>query len=431
MMSVMSWEKDAADRSMSSLSCAGIGGRQSTEGAKVEECVCGAQNTPIRITHEIFKGELVVGAQDAEECSSWKKALQDAGRVNWKNAQVGDTIIHQMEQKTQQVAQEMKQTIDKLNEEASALVQEKEKKAELEALAAKLEAEKRTIEEAAVNLRTEKETTKLELQSTLATISKVQEERDSLEAHIQGLETKAQIMEQQRQKVLAELQEKETQAKELDEEKARLAKTTALLKEDIDSLEGKRKLLEKEKELASLRLGEQMEAARQLEEEKKKMADTAISLQQNLEQVVREKSSSTSKWREEYHRRVKAEQRFQQAEASFKRLDKTLKSIGANVDFQFEVHANNLKRFFEECVAEKQSEENTDEGMLQSPPPPLVTWNGQQLCSDQTLEQEDGDGDCVRASGCVAMSGEGYSEETVQTVEGPLQGDAQRSSPTS
>ena len=41
-------------------------------------------------------------------------------------------------------------------------------------------------------------------------------------------------MEQQRQKVLAELQEKETQAKELDEEKARLAKTTALLKEDID-----------------------------------------------------------------------------------------------------------------------------------------------------------------------------------------------------
>ena len=87
--------------------------------------------------------------------------------------------------------------------------------------------------------------------------------------------------------------------------------------------------------------------------------------------------------------------------------------------------------FFEECVAEKQSEENTDEGMLQSPPPPLVTRNGQQLCSDQTLEQEDGDGDCVRASGCVAMSGEGYCEETVQTVEGPLQGDAQRSSPTS
>ena len=41
-------------------------------------------------------------------------------------------------------------------------------------------------------------------------------------------------MEQQRQKVLAELQEKETQAKELDEEKARLAKTTASLKEDID-----------------------------------------------------------------------------------------------------------------------------------------------------------------------------------------------------
>ena len=43
-----------------------------------------------------------------------------------------------------------------------------------------------------------------------------------------------QLMEQQRQSVLAELQEREKQAKQLDEEKAKLAKTTASLKDDID-----------------------------------------------------------------------------------------------------------------------------------------------------------------------------------------------------
>lgn len=312
-------------------------------GCSVEECPCGSQKFTIKITNEHFKGEVWVGAETQEDCTAWVKALQDAGRVTWKNAQVGDTIIHQMEQKTQKVAQEMKDTIDKLNDEASALVQEKEKKAELEALAAKLEAEKRAIEEAAMNLRTEKEITKLELQNTLATMSKVQEERDSLSMRTQSLEANLQMMEQQRQKVLAELQEKEKQAKELDEEKEKLAKTTASLKDDIDSLEEKRKLLEKEKEVASLRLNEQMEAAKQLEEEKKQMADAAISLQQNLEQVALEKEVSELKWKEERKRRLKTEQRLKLAEDALKRLDKALKDSGVHIDMAVETDVKNLR----------------------------------------------------------------------------------------
>lgn len=47
----------------------------------------------------------------------------------WRNAQLGEQIILQMEGKSKEMAEEMNQTIEKLNQEASALESEKEKKA--------------------------------------------------------------------------------------------------------------------------------------------------------------------------------------------------------------------------------------------------------------------------------------------------------------
>ncbi len=46
----------------------------------------------------------------------------------WKNAQLGERIILQMETKSKDMTEEMNSTIAKLNEEASALESEKEKK---------------------------------------------------------------------------------------------------------------------------------------------------------------------------------------------------------------------------------------------------------------------------------------------------------------
>ena len=46
----------------------------------------------------------------------------------WKNAQLGERIILQMESKSKEMTEEMNKTIVKLNEEASALEVEKEKK---------------------------------------------------------------------------------------------------------------------------------------------------------------------------------------------------------------------------------------------------------------------------------------------------------------
>ena len=46
----------------------------------------------------------------------------------WRNAQLGERIIMQLEEKGKQMTDELKGAIDKLNEEASALEVEKEKK---------------------------------------------------------------------------------------------------------------------------------------------------------------------------------------------------------------------------------------------------------------------------------------------------------------
>ena len=46
----------------------------------------------------------------------------------WRNAQLGERIILQMENKSKEMAEEMNKTIEKLNVEASALEEEKEKK---------------------------------------------------------------------------------------------------------------------------------------------------------------------------------------------------------------------------------------------------------------------------------------------------------------
>ena len=47
----------------------------------------------------------------------------------WRNAQLGERIILQIENKSKEMAEEMNMTIEKLNMEASALEEEKEKKA--------------------------------------------------------------------------------------------------------------------------------------------------------------------------------------------------------------------------------------------------------------------------------------------------------------
>ena len=48
---------------------------------KFEECVDGIQKFAIRIGHDHFKGEIVVGAESDEDCKKWIKAFIECAKV--------------------------------------------------------------------------------------------------------------------------------------------------------------------------------------------------------------------------------------------------------------------------------------------------------------------------------------------------------------
>jgi hypothetical protein len=91
--------------------------------------VDGSQKFAIRISHAHFKGEIVMGADNQEECSKWVKALKDCVKVTWRNAQLGESVISQLEEQSHQMATEKQETIDKLKEESSKLEEQKERQA--------------------------------------------------------------------------------------------------------------------------------------------------------------------------------------------------------------------------------------------------------------------------------------------------------------
>jgi hypothetical protein len=162
-------------------------------GCMVAEEWCGSQKFAIKITHDHFKGEIWLGADNQEDCREWAQVLRDAGKVTWRNAQFGEKVIIQMEEKSMETAAELKAAIDTLNEKASVLQEEKEKKSEFEALAAKLEAEKKAVEDAAKSLREEKDTVHQELQQTIMSVNKIQEEKESLFKATEELQSTLQV----------------------------------------------------------------------------------------------------------------------------------------------------------------------------------------------------------------------------------------------
>lgn len=325
-------------------------------GCMVEEGVSGAQKFAIKVTNSNFRGEIWVSADNQTKCDEWVKALKEAGTVTWRNAQLGERIIGQLEVKSKQMTEEMNTAIEKLNTEASALEVEKEKKTELEELAKTLEEEKKTIQDAAKNLRLEKDSRDQELQQTLNAMQQIQDEKENLHKKTEKLQVTLQSVSEEKEKTAAELEDRGRLAQQLQEEKKHLEDATSGLMGDLQSLQEQRRLIEEEKEHTEERLKTQELTSRKLLDEKRQISDTAISLQQNLEQVSQEKVTTEAKWKEEKRRRIKTERRLHLAEDSLKRLDKALRDSGVQIDIQIETDVKNLRDFFEVCIKEEQFE---------------------------------------------------------------------------
>jgi hypothetical protein len=114
---------------------------------------------PMVIEHRDFKGTILLAADSDEEREKWMDMIRNSGRVTWKNAQLGDAMIHQLEQESKKMAEQQEKVKEQLQSEATALAEEKGKKEDLEKQAFDLAREKQAIEEQLAKFQEDKEVT--------------------------------------------------------------------------------------------------------------------------------------------------------------------------------------------------------------------------------------------------------------------------------
>ena len=325
-------------------------------GCQATETIDGSQKFAIRISHPHFQGEITVGAENEEECRRWIEALTDAGKVTWKNAQFGESVVQQLELKSRQVGQEKQAAIDQLNAKASILEQEKVQKEELKRLASQLEQEKKDIEEATENLREAKAIAEQELKAINGILYQIKEEKSKLREKAQTLQTDLEDICRKSKDAAAQLEERDRRVKQLEEEKTALETSSSRLFWDMMTLEERSKALEQEKLTIEEELHKEAEAAKMLKEKVRIITDNTLALRMDLKRAEQVKQWSLSEMEKEKTRRIKNERRLLLAEESLKRLDRAMKESGVHIDLQIQNDVKDLRKFFEDCIAEVQFE---------------------------------------------------------------------------
>ncbi|XP_065184469.1 pleckstrin homology domain-containing family D member 1-like [Sycon ciliatum] len=268
----------------------------------------------IVICHKDFRGMITLAAESAGDRDQWISVINKSGKVTWKNAQIGEAMVQQLEDNSKKIAEEKQAYLEKLETEAAALKEEKGRKEELEKMAEALRAEKAEVENSAMQLREEKEFTQQELQASIQAMHQIE------------------------------------QAKE------ELAKTTEQMASQLEDVDMQRRQLDEEKQLAEELLVEKERRARVLEEERTKYDETTSELKMSLETVALEKQRTEHRLKQEKINRVKTEKRLRIAEDSLRRLDKALKESGVKIDIELESDVSNLRKFFEEEIEEARFE---------------------------------------------------------------------------
>ena len=323
-------------------------------GCQLTETVDGSQKFAITISHPHFQGEITVGAENEEDCKCWLEALTDAGKVTWKNAHLGLSLVQQLELKCQEDAQEKQEAIDKLNAEASKLEQEEIE--EFERLASQLKENKKDIEEAAKILREAKTTTEQELEAAIGAMNKIKEEKSRIYEKAIILQTDLQDISRKTEEAAAQLKERERLAKKLEVERKTLKLSTSRLLRDVVKAEERSKALEQEKVSNELQLHAETEAAQKLKKKIRQISNTALKLQMNLEEAEEAKLWSIFEAEKEKTRRIEIERKLLPFKESLNRLDRAIKESGVDIDLQIESDVKNLRGFLEDCIAEMQFE---------------------------------------------------------------------------
>ncbi|XP_002735487.2 pleckstrin homology domain-containing family D member 1-like [Saccoglossus kowalevskii] len=314
------------------------------------------RNWSFKIEHEDYNGVICLAADTENERERWVEVLRQSGRVTWKNAQLGDTMIQTLETQGLQLAKESQDYKDRLHTEICALRDEMDRNEELERIAAELEIEKKKIEETAKEMQNDLERNKLELEETVQLMKQVENDKHSLNRNNDRLQDNLQLLAKEKEKTLQELQHKELVTKKLSSENQSLSQTTESLKSTLNRIEEKTKQLVDEKKNTEKRLKEKEREAKALDEEKKLYVVHAQELQSSLHDLTIQKEMTDNELREEIIARREAERRLKDAEAALARLEialgQTRRDRTNSVEVEISHNVATLKRFFEDIAEE-------------------------------------------------------------------------------
>ncbi|XP_074660785.1 pleckstrin homology domain-containing family D member 1-like isoform X2 [Tubulanus polymorphus] len=316
----------------------------------------------IYIKSNDFLGDIVLSTDTEWEQEKWITQLQNAGRITWKNAKIGDDMIAQLENQGLKMAQEKQIYFDKFQSEAIAHQDEKERAEELEQIKMELEKEKAKMEQFMGDLREEAEQVKQELEETAQIMATLEQEKHAIRNQKTSLQDMLTGLGDEKEKIIKDLNQKNKLTRQLTQEKLSLSETTESLSSKLKSIEQETQRMLEEKAAAEEKLLENEKRTAVLVEEKRQYNDHAESLQATIKDLVEQKKVTETELRDEVIARLETEKRLQDAEESLRKLESMLDKRGTKyTSDEKECMIGNVRKlqaFFEDMAKEAKLDDN-------------------------------------------------------------------------
>ncbi|CAC5418898.1 unnamed protein product [Mytilus coruscus] len=295
----------------------------------------------------------LLGTESNYDRTKWLEHLEKAQKITWKNAQLMDNMIKQLEDQGLQMAKQKQEYFDKLQSEISALSDEKQKTEELEQINSELAKEKAKLEQYHEDLMKDYEQMKDELDNTIESMKTLEADSAELSHTLQEKDTMLQSLAKDKDRVLTQLQDKENL---INREFEDLSQTREELKLALKQIEDDTQALLDDKSVAEDKLQENESIIQQLEEEKKSICDQATELKETIRDLRTQKEMTEAELKEEIVARMAAEKKLRDANISLDRLDTAVSlqtpNINHEIKEEMKTNVKNLKRFFEDLATE-------------------------------------------------------------------------------
>ncbi|PIO73314.1 PH domain protein [Teladorsagia circumcincta] len=159
------------------------------------------------IAHPQFPSAIIVAAPDFQTQEEWLKALRNATKISFKNTQVGETMIRELESKGLLLCEEKKTYEEKLEHEAKARKEEHERAAELARVKAELENEREKLIRTTKKLKDDFQNVKNELKVTNEMKMTLEQEKISLNSKNEYLQANMEEVNEQKELTESELRQ--------------------------------------------------------------------------------------------------------------------------------------------------------------------------------------------------------------------------------